>query len=102
MPNFSDQRCDYRNLINTEVSVTIIDQEGNTQIDAVCRDYSATGISIELNHPLALGTQVNITNRHFDAGLSAIDCQGSVVRVIEEASDAFLIGIVLSDDTAED
>ena len=58
--NFDDKRNFYRMMLNSEVIVTIIDDESDSQITATCRDLSATGMAIEMEHPLAMSTRVKI------------------------------------------
>ena len=45
MVNYDDKRDFYRMMLNSDVSVTIIDDEANSTILATCRDLSATGMA---------------------------------------------------------
>ena len=60
MVNYDDKRNFYRMMLNSEVTVTIIDDEANSKILATCRDLSATGIAIEMAHPLEMNTAVRV------------------------------------------
>ena len=61
MVNYDDKRNFYRMMLNSEVTVTIIDDEANSKVLATCRDLSATGIAIEMEHPLEMNTAVRIS-----------------------------------------
>lgn len=97
MVNFDDKRNFYRMMLNTEVTVIIIDDETNSQLIATCRDLSATGMAIEISHPLAMGTQVRIKVDSANNGVQSLDIYGKVVRVKSESNDCYLIGITIEE-----
>jgi len=97
MVNFDDKRNFYRMMLNSEVSLTVIDDEVNSQFVATCRDLSATGMAIEISHPIALDTHVRIKVASPNNSVQSLDARGKVVRVDEENSDCYLIGISIED-----
>lgn len=97
MVNFDDKRNFYRMLLNSEVNITIIDDEVNSSIFAICRDLSATGIAIELNHPLEKGTLVRARVDSPNASVQALDLTGKVIRIDEETPECYLIGIEIEE-----
>lgn len=97
MVNFDDKRNFYRMLLNSEVNVTIIDDEINSEFLATCRDLSATGMAIEMSHPIELGTKVRAKIESANASVQALDVSGKIVRVDEEAGDLYLVGITIDD-----
>ncbi|NQY64674.1 MAG: PilZ domain-containing protein [Alteromonadaceae bacterium] len=97
MVNFDDKRHFYRMMLNSEVNVTIIDDEANTEILSTCRDISATGLAIEMSHPLDIGTNVNVSLVPISNDIQALDTRGKVIRVTEESSDCYLIGLSIEE-----
>lgn len=97
MVGYDDKRNFYRMMLNSDVSVTIIDDEANRQVYATCRDLSATGMAIEMSHPLELNTKVKVTLESANRSVEALDVNGKVVRVKEETQDCYLIGINISE-----
>ena len=97
MVNFDDKRNFYRMLLNSEVNVTVIDEEINSEFLATCRDLSATGMAIEMSHPIELGTKVRAKIESANASVQALDVSGKIVRVDEEAGDLYLVGITIDD-----
>ncbi len=95
--NFDDKRDFYRMMLNSEVMVTIIDDEANSQLTATCRDLSATGMAIELEHPLAISTHVKIKIDSASDLVPALDIRGKVVRVGEECEGCYLVGIAIEE-----
>jgi hypothetical protein len=95
--NFDDKRSFYRMMLNTEVTLTIIDVETNNQLIATCRDLSATGMSIEVSYPIALRTKVRVKVASTDSNIPSLDVCGKVIRVEEESSKFYLIGITIEE-----
>jgi c-di-GMP-binding flagellar brake protein YcgR len=97
MKNFDDKRNFYRMMLNSEVIVTIIDDEANSQVTATCRDLSATGMAIEVENPLAMSTHVKIKLDSSSEQLQSLDMRGKVVRVDEECEGCYLVGIAIEE-----
>ncbi len=97
MASYDDKRNFYRMMLNTEVVVTIIDDEVNTQVTATCRDLSATGMALEMEHPLDIATCVRVKVDSASNQVQALDASGRVVRVEEESKDCYLIGITIEE-----
>jgi len=97
MNSFNDKRDFYRMMLNSEVIVTVIDDEVNSQISATCRDLSATGMALEVEHPLAMGTQVRVKLDSASNQVQALDVSGKVVRIDEESKNCYLIGIYIEE-----
>jgi hypothetical protein len=97
MVNYDDKRDFYRMMLNSDVSVTIIDDEANSNIFATCRDLSATGMAIEMSHPIELNTNVRVSVDSSGSTVQPLDVQGKVVRVTEESTDTYLIGINIAE-----
>ena len=97
MITFDDKRNFYRMMLNTEVVVTIIDDEANSQITATCRDLSATGIAIEVEQPLAMSTRVKVKLDSSSEQLQSLDISGKVVRIGEECDGYYLVGIAIEE-----
>ena len=97
MKDFDDKRDFYRMMINSEVAVTVIDNEVNSQLLATCRDLSATGMAFEIEHPLAISTQVRVKVDSASSQVQALDIRGRVIRIEEESKNCYLIGITIEE-----
>jgi c-di-GMP-binding flagellar brake protein YcgR len=97
MSGFNDKRNFYRMMLNREVVVTVIDDQANTEILAVCRDLSATGMALEMEQPIELGTQVRVKVDSSGNQVQALDARGKVVRLDEESSNCYLLGIAIEE-----
>lgn len=97
MINFDDKRNFYRMMLNSEVNITVIDDEANRQITATCRDLSATGMAIEMEHPLAISTHVKVKLDSSSEQVQSLDMRGKVVRIEEEYEGCYLVGIYIEE-----
>ncbi|TPH14437.1 PilZ domain-containing protein [Litorilituus lipolyticus] len=97
MNSFDDKRNFYRMMLNTEVVLTILDDEVNSQVSATCRDLSATGMAVEMEHPLEISTHVRVKVDSASSQVQALDVSGKVVRIEEESKDCYLIGITIEE-----
>lgn len=97
MVSYDDKRSFYRMMLNTEVSVTIVDDETNAKLIATCRDLSATGVALEFRHPIDVGTRVHVSVDSANNKVSSLDLQGKVIRVTEEDSECFLIAVAIDE-----
>lgn len=97
MKGFDDKRNFYRMMLNSEVMVTVIDDEVNSQLSATCRDLSATGMAFEIEHPLAISTHVRVKVNSASSQVEALDIRGRVVRIEEESNSCYLIGITIEE-----
>jgi hypothetical protein len=97
MLNYDDKRNFYRMMVNSEVSVTILDDEVNSQFTAVCRDLSATGLAIEMESPVETGTQLKVHIESTNASIPSLHARGEVVRCAEDGPDNYLVGVAIQD-----
>lgn len=97
MVNYDDKRNFYRMMLNTDVTVTIMDDEANSHVAATCRDLSATGVAIEMLHPLELNTNVLISVDSANDEVQSLELKGKVVRVTEESINCYLIGVNITE-----
>jgi len=97
MKGFDDKRDFYRMMLNSEVFVTVIDDEVNTNLTATCRDLSATGMAFELEHPIAISTHVKVKLDSASSQIQPLDICGRVVRIEEESTNCYLIGITIEE-----
>lgn len=97
MISFDDKRDFYRMMLNSEVEVTVIDDEANSHFSATCRDLSATGLAIEMEHPLEISTHVKLKLDSPSSQVQALDMRGKVVRIEEEGEGCYLVGIAIEE-----
>lgn len=97
MINVDDKRGFYRMMLNSQVKITIIDAEVNREVIATCRDLSATGMAIELDHPIDIGTLVKINVESATGSVQPLDARGKIVRITEDGPDCYLIGVEITD-----
>jgi hypothetical protein len=75
----------------------IIDDEANSKVLVTCRDLSATGIAIEMQHPLEINTAVRISVQSVNNAVQHLNATGKVVRVTEDSPNCYLIGVNITE-----
>lgn len=95
---FDESRLFFRTLVNQPVNITLIDQETNIDVVANCRDISESGIALELEHPVEIGTVLQF---NFDCddqvSVPLTDCKGRVLRCEPEGNDLYYLAVEVID-----
>lgn len=89
---YSEKRNFIRMKINAPVEVTA----GNEKFTARCKDLSGSGILIQTEQALALGTSVEICIPQEGEKLLPFRASGEVVRVDPVNPSGFILGLALS------
>ena len=91
---FNDGRSMFRTMVNQQITITLIDEEENSDILVNCRDISDTGLAIEINHLVDVGTQIKVHLDYDDQmSLPLTNCKGRVLRCEQESNNLFLLAI---------
>jgi len=95
---YDDKRNFYRMIVNSPCQVTVIDSPAAKPMDAVCRDISATGLSIELQSlKVELGSLLEITIESSNEELESLVAKAKVIRCDELSDQACLVGAEISE-----
>ncbi len=98
MLGYDDKRNFYRMMVNSPCSVSILDNEEVTGLQAVCRDISATGMSIELErNEIDLGSILEIVIESNNEQIPSLVAKAKVVRCDTQNDDCCLVGVEISE-----
>ncbi|WP_108124443.1 PilZ domain-containing protein [Saccharospirillum mangrovi] len=76
--DYDEKRDFIRMRMNTQAHIFL---EGeSTPISAHCQDFSAVGMSLIIDKPLPIGTQIRVVIESPNEHLSSLDAQAEVVR----------------------
>lgn len=90
---YEDKRNFFRMLVNAEAQLVILDSEAGRKIDGVCRDLSASGMSIEIDEPLEVTTEVKVRIDASNNSVPPLDALARVVRCSEVEEKEYLLGL---------
>lgn len=93
MIRYSDNRNFFRMMVNTNIEIDIADADAGRKLTAVCRDLSATGMAVETDEPIEVGTNVICKLEGASPELPALKASATVVRCSQEDSGTYLLGI---------
>jgi len=95
---YDDKRNFFRMMVNSACQVVIVNNPEIQPMSAVCRDISATGMSIELEaKSIALGTSLEITIESQSDQLQSLVAMAKVVRCDDISEHACLVGVEISE-----
>mgnify|MGYP006158492017 FL=1 len=89
-----DNRHYFRMMVNADVKLMINDPEAGRTIDGICRDLSATGMSVEVDEPLEMGLMLHVRLESTNTSLVPLDAHAKVVRCGAESEDVYLLGLL--------
>ncbi|MEE2001395.1 PilZ domain-containing protein [Alkalimonas sp. MEB108] len=97
MLNQSDKRHFYRMMVNADVQLLINDPEAGRTIDGICRDLSASGMSVDINEPLEMGTLIRVRLESANNSVPPLDATAKVMRCGQESGESYQLGLAFID-----
>ena len=98
MLGYDDKRNFYRMMVNSPCQVSLVEHPSTQLMNAVCRDISATGMSIELESKgLENGTLLEITIESNNDQIPSLVAKAKVVRCDLLADESCLVGVEISE-----
>lgn len=88
-----DKRNFRRMQINTKVQLVTLEPIADQHIEALCVDLSATGLSLQLDELLELGTIVKVNIDSTSPDITALDATAKVVRASKESDGTVTAGL---------
>jgi len=98
MLGYDDKRNFYRMMVNSPCEVSVINNPSAAPIAAVCKDISATGMSLEIDQAsIDLGTLLDITIDSNNEQIPSLEAKAKVVRCDSEAENSCLVGVEITE-----
>ena len=98
MLGYDDKRNFFRMMVNSPCEMTINDSESSRTLQAICRDISATGMSLEVaENSIELGTQVSVSLESTSSHLPSLSARAKVVRCVPEGDEACIVGVEITE-----
>lgn len=97
MLGYDDKRNFFRMMVNSPCQVQINDAASSRTLQAVCRDISATGMSLEIEESsLALGAEITVQIESTSSQIPSLSATAKVVRCEEESENSCIVGVEIS------
>ena len=93
MVNRNDNRHFYRMMVNADVKLMINDPEAARVVDGVCRDLSASGMSVETDELIELGTLIRIRLESPNASVPPLVATAKVMRSSQGSAEGYNLGL---------
>lgn len=88
-----DKRNFRRMQLNAQAKLTTLEPVTDQHFDAVCVDLSATGLSLQLDELLELGTIVKVNIDSTSPAIAPLDATAKVVRASKESDGTVTAGL---------
>jgi len=88
-----DNRHYFRMMVNAEVQLMINDPETGRTLDGICRDLSASGMSVDVDEPLEMGTLLHVRLDSANASIPPLDASAKVIRCSQESEEVYQLGL---------
>jgi len=89
----NDNRSYFRMMVNANVQLMVSHPEVGRVLEGICRDLSASGMSVDVEEPLEMGTLINIKLESANASVPPLDATAKVVRCSQEQEDTYQLGL---------
>ena len=98
MLGYDDKRNFFRMMVNSPCQLQITDDESSRTMQAMCRDISATGMSLEVDEPsIEVGTQVSVSIDSTSSQIPSLSAVAKVVRCVPESDSSCIVGVEISE-----
>jgi|JI71714BRNA_FD_contig_91_912685_length_1312_multi_2_in_0_out_0_1 hypothetical protein len=88
-----DKRHFFRMMVNSQVMMKINDPESGRDLTGICRDLSASGMAVDIDEPLEMGTLLTVRLESSNASIVPLDALAKVVRCAQEGEDIYQLGL---------
>lgn len=98
MLGYDDKRNFFRMMVNSPCQIQVNDDESSRTMQAVCKDISATGMSLEVDEPsIEIGTQVTVSIDSNSSQIPSLSAVAAVVRCVPETDSSCIVGVEISE-----
>lgn len=94
MLGYDDKRNFFRMMVNSPCEMVIDDDESSRTLQAICKDISATGMSLEVSEAsIELGTAVSVSIESTSSQIPSLSAKAKVVRCEPEGENNCIVGV---------
>jgi c-di-GMP-binding flagellar brake protein YcgR len=94
MLGYDDKRNFFRMMVNSVCELKIVDDESTRSLQAVCKDMSATGMSVKIEESsIEMGTLVNVYIESTNSQIPSLTADTKVVRCEAIDDHSCIVGV---------
>ena len=90
---YTEKRTFIRMKVDTPVLISYLDGS-NTQIEAICKDLSGTGMLVEISNQIPLGTELKL---EIKSAKTPFEAEAVVARIKTSPSGNYIHGLKIKD-----
>ena len=93
--NYMEKRDFMRMKLDT--AITLVYEDGNRELEGLCKDLSGTGISIEVDHVIPIGTECHVTIHDGHTNMTRFQATIEVRRAQSTGDNRFILGAFIKE-----
>ena len=98
MLGYDDKRNFYRMMVNSPCELALLDDPVQRTMQAICKDISATGMSLEIEQPsIEIGTLLDVSIESNSDQIPSLSAKAKVIRCTAETESSCLVGVEISE-----
>jgi c-di-GMP-binding flagellar brake protein YcgR len=98
MLGYDDKRNFFRMMVNSPCQLEVTDDESSRTMQAMCKDISATGMSLEVDEPsIEIGTQVSVAIESSSSQIPSLAALATVVRCEPDTESSCVVGVEITE-----
>lgn len=98
MLGYDDKRNFYRMMVNSPCELALLDDPAQRSMLAICKDISATGMSLEIEQPaMEIGTLLDVSIESNSDQIPSLSAKAKVIRCTAETDNTCLLGVEISE-----
>jgi hypothetical protein len=98
MLGYDDKRNFYRMMVNSPCELSLLDDPAQRTIQAICKDISATGMSLEIEQAaMEIGTLLDVSIESNNDQIPSLNATAKVLRCTSETESTCLLGVEISE-----
>ncbi|WP_421134385.1 PilZ domain-containing protein [Alteromonas sp. A079] len=98
MLGYDDKRNFFRMMVNSPCQLEVTDDESSRTMQAMCKDISATGMSLEVDEPsIEIGTQVSVAIESSSSQIPSLAALATVVRCEPDTDSSCVVGVEITE-----
>lgn len=92
MRDYDDKRNFFRMMVNSTCEL-LIEDGSNRTMNAVCKDLSATGMSLETDDEVGANVQMTVSIESSGSQIPALTAKVRVVRCTATTDSTYIVGV---------
>jgi c-di-GMP-binding flagellar brake protein YcgR len=93
MMGYDDNRNFFRMMVNSPCEVVVSDNQSTRTLTSVCKDLSATGMSLEVEESVEIGATAQVSIESTSSQIPSLNANVKVIRCTASNESSYILGV---------